>query len=141
MPPLCSSQSSDETVLFDCLVALHTDVPGCGAVSMLLRTTLDVQPLFRQHTLCCNEIGCTKLQECQGTFLAGRTAKLRYLCEFSSGPCFRLGHTPTDGAEGWRNSRKHLGCLELRRSDIVESAAMALVVPPHDKATVDAACI
>ena len=35
-------------------------------------------------------------------------------------------------------NRKHLGCLELRRSDGVPTATMALIVPAHDKATVDA---
>jgi hypothetical protein len=53
-------------------------------------------------------------------------------------PCFRPGHTPTTGAEGWLDSRKHLGCLELRSSDSVQTATMALIVPAHDKVTADA---
>ena len=114
---------------------------GCAAVSMLLRATFDVDPIFWRNPLQSKQIGCNKLQECQATFLAERTAKLRYLREFSSGPCFRPGHTPAGGTEGWRSNRKHLGCLELPLSDMVQPAAMALLVPTHDKATVDAACI
>jgi hypothetical protein len=36
------------------------------------------------------------------------------------------------------DSRKRLGCLALRRSDGVQTAATALIVPAHDKATADA---
>ena len=39
-----------------------------------------------------------------------------------------------------RNNRKQLGCLELGRSCTVQTAAIALVVPAHDKVAVDA-CI
>jgi hypothetical protein len=41
-------------VLFACLVALHTDIPGCGAVSMLLHPTLDVERAFQRYPLYCN---------------------------------------------------------------------------------------
>jgi hypothetical protein len=41
-------------------------------------------------------------------------------------------------AEGWLDSRKHLGCLELGRSCVVQTAAMSLKFSAHDKATVDA---
>jgi hypothetical protein len=41
-------------------------------------------------------------------------------------------------AEVWLDNRKHLGCLELRGSCIVLTAAMALIFCAHDKATVDA---
>jgi len=40
--------------------------------------------------------------------------------------------------EGWLDSRKHLGCLELGRSCVVQTAAIVLLLPAHDKATVDA---
>ena len=52
---------------------------GCGDVSMLLRATLNVDPNLSRNALQCNKIKCNKLQECQATFLAGRTAKLKYL--------------------------------------------------------------
>ena len=106
---------------------------------MVLLETTNVEDPFQQNLLCCNCFRRSKLQECQTTFLAGQTAMLRYLCDFSSGPCFRPGHTPTDGAEGRLDSQKHLGgCLELRRSCVLQIGAIALIFSEHDKATVDA---
>jgi hypothetical protein len=43
-----------------------------------------------------------------------------------------------DRAEGRLESRKQLGCLELRRSCVVQTGAIALIFSEHDKATVDA---
>jgi hypothetical protein len=66
-------------MLFACPAAMHPGLAGCGALSMLLRATLDVDPIFQRDSLRYNGIGFNELQECQATFHPGRTAKLRFL--------------------------------------------------------------
>jgi len=108
---------------------------------MVLRETLDVDAVFQQNMLCCSELRVQEPTGMSGDVPGRENSEAEIFMRIFSGPCFRPGRTPTAGAEDWLDSRKHLGCLELRRSDIVQAATIALFVPAHDKATVDAACI
>jgi hypothetical protein len=44
MPPLCSSQRSDETGLFACQAAMHTNWSGCGAVNDVATRNASCKP-------------------------------------------------------------------------------------------------